>query len=112
MDVVSRVEDVHIPACLDITQVAESQHSDEELQHLLLAETALKFKKIRFPTVTGVEVEIYCDITTSTVRLYVSKIYRRQIFNSLHCLLHSGTRASKKLITDYRLFYFKKGVKI
>lgn len=96
-DALSRIEEISKP--VDLSEMASSQKTDEELKSLLLSETALQLKKIRFPTSEN-ELEIFCDTSAPIVRPYVPKNLRKRIFNTLHGLSHPGIKATRKLITD------------
>ena len=43
---------------------------------------------------------IVCDTSTNTPRPYVPAQYRRQVFDALHSLSHSGIRSTQKLVTS------------
>ncbi|GBL82100.1 hypothetical protein AVEN_150398-1 [Araneus ventricosus] len=45
------------------------------------------------------EKPLYCDVSTGTVRPYVTKSFRRQIFNRIHNLSHPGVKTTQKLVT-------------
>lgn len=45
----------------------------------------------------GVE---WCDDSTGTLRPYIPRCLRREVFNKLHNLAHPGVRASTKLVSD------------
>lgn len=94
-DTLSRVEELTKPP--EMTALASSQSTDPELKLLLDEKTSLHLKKIRIP---GSDVELYCDDSNDTLRPYVTKQFRRQIFNSLHCLSHPGANTTIKLITQ------------
>lgn len=43
---------------------------------------------------------LYCDVSTDTARTFVTKPFRRQVFQSLHGLSHPGMKASLKLVAQ------------
>lgn len=94
-DTLSRIEEIHSP--IDLDKLAYSQSSDEELKQLLNNDNSLRIKKIQ---IAGTSSPIYCDVSTATPRPFVTKPYRKQIFDSLHSLSHPGTNASAKLIAE------------
>ncbi|KAJ0169826.1 hypothetical protein K1T71_014432, partial [Dendrolimus kikuchii] len=97
-DPLSRMDELQMPVDLDI--LASSQASDDELAQLLGEESSLRLKKLRIP---DSQTELYCDISTSTPRPFVTKPLRRQLFNNgsvsfIHCVCrrqHSPAVASR-----------------
>lgn len=94
-DTLSRVESIQ-PA-VDLEALAESQEQDEELQDLLQQNTSLKLEKLPIP---GSHRKIICDTATRSVRPFVTKTYRQQVFQSLHGMAHPGVKATVKLISQ------------
>lgn len=95
-DTLSRVESLSEE--LDYSALSDYQQKDQELQNLLSSNSSsLVFKKIKLPETHK---EIYCDISTSNVRPFIPKPFRRLIFNKIHNLSHPGVRATTKLITE------------
>lgn len=94
-DTLSRVEEIALP--VDPDRLAAAQSSDPELQHLLGGTTSLRLSKVKLP---GTDITLVCDVSGPDPRPYVVKIYRRQIFESLHCLSHPGAKATIKLVSD------------
>ncbi|GFY53636.1 retrovirus-related Pol polyprotein from transposon 412 [Trichonephila inaurata madagascariensis] len=73
------------------------QQGDDELKALLSATSqTLQLKQLRIP---GSTTEIYCDISTGTVRLYVPHALRRNVFLAVHNLSPPGIRATTKIIS-------------
>lgn len=96
-DCLSRASINNIDNKLDLSSLAKSQQSDEELSSLTSTNaTSLCLKLIHVP---GISSPIWCDTKLPTVRPYVPKCNRRTIFNNLHNLSHPGIRASQRLIT-------------
>jgi cleavage and polyadenylation specificity factor subunit 1 len=58
-----------------------------------IANTKLAMRNVKFE-----EQEIICDITSETERPIVPKTLRRQIFKKIHCLAHTGIRATRTAI--------------
>lgn len=94
-DALSRIEELSIPVSLEA--LARSQATDAELEKLLSDGSALQLQKMHIP---GHQVPLYCDISTSVSRPFVTKNFRRQVFDSLHSLSHPGANASAKLIAE------------
>lgn len=94
-DALSRVEAISLP--IDYLSLAKSQDSDPELLKLLNHGTALKLEKV---TMKDTDVDVYCDVSTSNARPYVTPTYRKLIFNALHQLSHPGPRATAKMVTQ------------
>jgi cleavage and polyadenylation specificity factor subunit 1 len=94
-DALSRIESVSAPVTHDA--LAAYQADDNELQTLLVANTALRLEKLLIP---GTTVELYCDTSAGKPRPYVPALLRRQVLQSLHNLSHPGTRATAKLVSQ------------
>jgi len=59
--------------------------------------TRNKLKKIPIP---GSDKQVYCDTIKEESRLYVTQLFRKQVFLSLHDLTHPGVKATIRLITE------------
>ena len=94
-DTLSRIEDVS--KGIDFVALSQSQEADEELQKYLQPGTSLCLKQVSLPE-TGTR--LYCDVSTPTARPFVTKPFRRAIFNSLHQLAHPGIKATSRLVTE------------
>jgi hypothetical protein len=83
--------------------MAEAQENDEELKSLLMTSTDsnLHFKKI---WISDSNKQMYCDVSTGVIRPYIPPQIRRQVFESIHNLSHSGIRASTKLLRTKFIF--------
>lgn len=95
-DTLSRIEAVSSP--LDVGQLARTQGSDAELQNLISSQsTSLKLESIPIP---GTNITLYCDVSLSRPRPFVTKELRRQVFNSIHSMSHPGVKSTTKMVTD------------
>ncbi|KAL1446423.1 hypothetical protein WDU94_000016 [Cyamophila willieti] len=95
-DALSRVE--AISATLDYKALAASQQEDDELQTALNSnDTGMQLKLIHMPEYN---VSVFCDISTATVRPFITKAFRQNAFNSVHNLSHPGGNATVKLATQ------------
>lgn len=94
-DALSRVEEV-APA-LDYEALAESQRKDAELQKYLQKDSSLQLKLVRVPET---EASVFCDVSTRTVRPFITERFRKAAFDSVHRLSHPGARATVKLMTQ------------
>ena len=94
-DALSRIEVVEVP--VDYSQLAESQHQDEELQMLLRSESSLKLKQLQIP---GTSAQVYCDISTNKARPFMTPAFRRAAFNVVHNLAHPSIRTTATLATQ------------
>ena len=73
----------------------QAQNSDSELQDLLKHNTSsLELRSITIDQ----NISIICDISTSTLRPYIPLSLRQQLFNSIHNLVYSATKATLKQI--------------
>lgn len=94
-DTLSRVEELQKP--IDYEVLAKSQASDPELSQLLSEDSSLRLQKM---TVDNSRTQIYCDVSMSMPRPFVTKPLRKQIFNCLHSLSHPGANATAKLVAQ------------
>lgn len=93
-DSLSRIESLSY--AIDFDALAKSQEEDSELLSLLAGKTGLKLKKVNISSSSSA---IYCDVSTSVIRPYVTKDFRRAVFESMHQLSHPGINATVKLIS-------------
>ncbi|XP_050352242.1 uncharacterized protein K02A2.6-like [Nymphalis io] len=96
LDALSRIEAVSIP--LDYHSLVKAQEADSELQDLLKNGSALRLKKIRLESEPALLV--YCDVSQSNPRPFITPSYRKQVFDSLHNLSHPGAKPTVKLVTE------------
>nr|XP_037877596.1 uncharacterized protein LOC101739129 isoform X2 [Bombyx mori] len=94
-DTLSRVDELEAPICL--ADLANAQNCDPELAQYLTDSLSLRLKKMDYP---GCRNPLYCDISTPTPRPFITKDYRKQVFQSLHSLSHPGASATAKLVAD------------
>lgn len=59
--------------------------------------TSLQFKHVQLP---GTNISLLCDASTPTARSFITRSFRKIVFNSLHQLSHPGARATAKLVSD------------
>ncbi|CAK1580654.1 unnamed protein product [Parnassius mnemosyne] len=94
-DTLSRVEALEAP--IDLEALAKSQASDPELEKLIKEGSSLRLEQL---TVPGSRTPLYCDVSTPTARPFVTKFFRKQVFNTLHSLSHPGVNATAKLVAE------------
>lgn len=95
-DTLSRVDELDAPICL--TDLSTAQENDPELVHYIADNgSSLRLKKMNYP---GSRTPLYCDISTSAPRPFVTKCFRKQVFQSLHSLSHPGPSATAKLVAE------------
>ena len=94
-DTLSRVDGICIP--VDLDTLAAAQVADPELRYLLVSNTALQIAQVKLP---GSQRELYCDLSGTSPRPFVTKDLRRHVFNCLHSLSHPGAQATIKLVSD------------
>ncbi|GFU66947.1 transposon Tf2-11 polyprotein [Trichonephila clavipes] len=95
-DTFSRISQIDLLNSNDYSRLSEDQSSDLELQSLMGSATGLELRPMYF---AHSDKPFYCDVSMGTVRPYVTKQFRRQIFNQLHTLSHPGVKATQKLIS-------------
>ncbi|KAL0859358.1 hypothetical protein ABMA27_011150 [Loxostege sticticalis] len=94
-DTLSRVDELQMPIDLDV--LASSQAADPELAQYLNGTTSLRLQKLQIFNGSS---EVYCDVSTSSPRPFVTKPLRKQLFDSLHSLSHPGANATAKLVAE------------
>uniref|UniRef100_A0A2S2QS62 Retrovirus-related Pol polyprotein n=1 Tax=Sipha flava TaxID=143950 RepID=A0A2S2QS62_9HEMI len=92
-DTLSRVD--ALSEKIDYTALAKSQQGDDELKKYEKENTGLQLKQVQLP---GTNVLVFCDVSTSTARPFVTKSFRRKVFNNIHRLVHPGVKATTKLV--------------
>lgn len=103
-DALSRVDTIACPTTIDYELLAESQkHDDYIVQYNNTSNISTKadFKQIYFPLSNC---KIYCEISQSKARPYLTKEFRRIAFDNVHNISHPGIRATRRMITD-RFFW-------
>ncbi|CAK9810898.1 Transposon Tf2-9 polyprotein [Anthophora plagiata] len=94
-DALSRIELVEKP--IDFEALAASQLTDAELQALMQSPSGLNVKRLEIP---GSTAKIFCDVSTDSVRPFLTVPFRRPAFDALHGLAHPGINATVKLVTE------------
>ena len=94
-DALSRIEEITTP--FDFEALTRTQRTDSELQQLLRDGSTLNLQKLTLPDCKD---ELYCDVSTSSPRPFVTKEYRRHAFDTLHSLSHPGAKVTTKLVTQ------------
>jgi len=89
-DAFSRLCSITMPTVIKLSQIEEEQASDPELVHLLKGPTSLKLQRVRF----DVNISLYCDVSTGSVRPYVPKSLRNAVFSFVHGLSHLSGRST------------------
>lgn len=98
-DTLSRVATINtvVTTPINITKLIELQKSDQQLKSFLEdTSTSLILKKYFFPEYNA---DLYCDISTKSLRPFVPESLRKTIFKQIHNLAHPGPKASQKLLT-------------
>ena len=85
-----------MPNSLDIKKIAEAQASDDELQLKQLLQLSLKIKKF---TLSETASNIYYDIWKE-IKPYISGSLRRWVFDMVHQMSHSSSRATHRQIAQ------------
>lgn len=95
-DTLSRIEQIDFPSPLDYTAIAQAQQNDTELKELL-KEKHLHFKTFVYPNCND---PLYCEISKQHARPFLPKQYRVTAFEAIHGISHSGTRATRRMISN------------
>lgn len=77
--------------------MAKAQTGDEEIREILGSNTGLVLKPLNFSQTNST---LLCDVSTGSIRPYVPKTFRFQVFSDLHGLAHPGVKASTKLLQE------------
>lgn len=93
-DTLSRVQTIRTPHCIDFKGLAKEQQSDEELQSILNG----KMSGLQLKLMKNEGFEIYCDVSSSTIRPYVTPSFRKLVFDTIHGLSHPGVKGTVNLI--------------
>ncbi|GFY70931.1 hypothetical protein TNIN_300911 [Trichonephila inaurata madagascariensis] len=94
VDAFSRISAIVTPSTIDY-EFAQMKHGDDELKALLSATNqTLQLKQLRMP---GSTTEIYCDISTGTIRPYIRA----------SCSPTKRLSCSGQPLTSWNLFYYK-----
>lgn len=93
-DMLSRIETISFPDFIDFDSLCGEQVSDPDLEVLKNSNVL----KIELCPVPGSLNSIYCDISTGVPRPFIPSKYRKEVFERLHGLSHSGIRSTVKLI--------------
>lgn len=101
-DALSRISQIDCPSKIDWSEIATHQIADKELKNLLQNER-LKWKQISLPC----NKTLYCEVSTNAIRPYIPRIYRNEIFNTLHNITHPGIKSTRKLLVSN---YFWPGI--
>jgi len=93
-DAFSRLCSITMPTVIKLSQIEEEQASDPELVHLLKGPTSLKLQRVRF----DVNISLYCDVSTGSVRPYVPKSLRNAVFSFVRGLSHPSGRSTARQV--------------
>ncbi|MBM6549370.1 RNase H-like domain-containing protein [Streptococcus dysgalactiae] len=81
---------------IDLEALAAAQRSDSTFLQLH-ENSSLQVRELLLPSSSGT---IFCDTTLPHSRPIVPTSWRRNVFDTLHNLAHTGIRATSKLISD------------
>lgn len=97
-DILSRLDAITMPSSLNYEDLAKDQSTDEELNSIISSNKhSLALKKINM---SNSDLKLYCDCSTSNIRPFITKKFRREVFNMVHNLAHTGSRTTQKLICE------------
>lgn len=97
-DLLSRVETVSCPTSINYDELADAQCNDEYVTQFSNNDSnSVQLKKIVMPMSSK---PIFCELSSSIVRPYLPKTYRRIAFDAIHKLSHPGIRASRKMVSE------------
>lgn len=91
---ISSISTVSFASSIDYNLIASKQANDVELIGLRNKKTSLKLLDVKFRNVV-----LKCDVSTNEPRPFIPAELRKQVFQQVHNLTHSGVRATKQLIS-------------
>jgi len=94
-DALSRIET--ISSTIDYTALAQAQQEDTEIKNYLDGQSPLTLKLVTTP---GTQAQVYCDISTTKMRPFITKAFRKAAFDTVHQQSHPGANVSVKLATE------------
>lgn len=96
-DACSRISSISMPSAVSLQEVAHTQSSCTELQHLRQSNhSSYKFQVITLAD----NLELFCDDTTGRLRPFIPTELRRKVFDSIHNLAHSGISATVNTVQE------------
>ncbi|XP_031781374.1 uncharacterized protein LOC103316974 [Nasonia vitripennis] len=93
-DALSRVNTIKMPACLNLTTLAQQQASDQDLPHLLDTGDG----KLQPLNIEGSS--LYCAVDGNVIRPYIPKELRKTVLEALHGFSHPGVRSTTRTIAQ------------
>lgn len=93
-DALSRTEAI-APVDELLNALANSQATDSELRELLRNGSSLKLEKVHYGSV-----KLFCDVSGTKQRPYITPEFRKIVFDNLHRLSHPSARTTIKLVTE------------
>ncbi|GBL91930.1 Transposon Tf2-6 polyprotein [Araneus ventricosus] len=90
-DSLSRISEIEMPSPIDYKEFTKVQLSDKEFQLLKSCTNSLKFQ---FLKVSGMDTDLFCDVSTGRCRPFVPKEFAHG-FLRLHNLSHPGVKATQ-----------------
>lgn len=97
-DFLSRIETISQPI-IDYNKLSEEQEKDEETQEIIEGKSKFSITLNKLPLLNSKR-QLLCHIQNGQIRPLVPKAFRKSVFDSIHNLAHTGTRATKKLISE------------
>lgn len=95
-DALSCIKTIEMPVLISITELANAQATDDELQEILKKKGQWNLHKIQ---VDDSDVFIYCDLAEDNLKPYVPVCLRKKIFRLTHGFSHPSRSITKKLIS-------------
>lgn len=94
-DALSRLNAITMPSPVNYSILAKEQQEDEELKNILNSPQSLCLKQMKLP---DVDVEIYCNVSSTNIRPYITPNLRKPLFEYLHGLSHPGVNKTLVLV--------------
>ena len=86
-----------ISPTIDYAALAQAQQKDTEIKNYLDGQSPLTLNLVTTP---GTQAQVYCDISTTKVRSFITKAFRKAAFNTVHQQSRPDANVSIKLATE------------
>jgi len=96
-DALSRIEAITVEPSLPYEQIALAQIKDTELKDLMKNPEKSSLK-LESRTIPGTDTFLICDVSTTKVRPFIPKKFRKEVTMQVHKLSHPGAKSTIKQV--------------
>lgn len=90
---INNISSISLASSLDYKLIAKLQENDKELMQLKQSKNGLKLLDVKTH-----DAIVTCDVSTEVPRPFIPAALRKQVFEHIHNLAHTGIKATTKLI--------------